>query len=103
VVAAVTAQVRPSIIIVYFVVSVTKLVPVKVTESPPVTVPYLGDIEESSAVFAPSYVTVYERVCTTVLSFSTAIGHAIEVAELSTVSTPAIFISPIRHPFLSLL
>ena len=37
VVAAVAGQVTPSILIMYFVGSATKLVPVKVTESPPST------------------------------------------------------------------
>jgi len=42
VVAAVTAQVIPSIMIVYLVVSVAKLVPENVIDVPPVTGPYLG-------------------------------------------------------------
>lgn len=42
VVAVVTLHVLPSIFIVYFVMSETKVVPVKVTDVPPVTVPNLG-------------------------------------------------------------
>jgi len=54
VVAAVIAHVLPSMMIEYLEVSVTKLVPLKVTEVPPVTVPYLGFIPVRRAVLAPS-------------------------------------------------
>jgi hypothetical protein len=62
VVAALTAHVLPSMIMEYFVVSATKLVPVNVTTVPPVTVPYLGFIPVRSADFAPSYVTYSDKV-----------------------------------------
>jgi len=54
VVAALTGQYIPSIVMVYLVVSVRKLVPVNVRVSPPVTEPNLGLIAVSKGVFAPS-------------------------------------------------
>jgi len=75
VVAAVTGQVLPSIMIVYLVVSVTKLVPVNVTDVPPVTVPYRGLTAVSNGVRVPEYVTVSVRLAKLSLFFSIAIAH----------------------------
>jgi len=48
-----TGQTIPSMVIVYLVVSVEKLVPVKVTIVPPTTVPNLGLMESRAAVSDP--------------------------------------------------
>ena len=61
-VAEVTAQVMPSILIEYKLVSVEKPVPVNVTISPPYTVPYLGEIDERTGVNVEVYVTVVARL-----------------------------------------
>jgi len=50
VVASLTGQLTPSIVMLYNSVSALKLTPVKVTTVPPVTVPYLGLMESSLAV-----------------------------------------------------
>jgi len=50
VVASLTGQLTPSIVMLYNSVSALKLRPVKVTTVPPVTVPYLGLMESSLAV-----------------------------------------------------
>jgi hypothetical protein len=52
-VAAETGQLIPSMVMVYLVVSVEKLVPVKVTTVPPTTVPNLGLMELRVAVTDP--------------------------------------------------
>jgi len=53
VVAAVTEQVLPSMIMVYLDVSETKLVPENVIDVPPVTGPYLGSTVERRGVKLP--------------------------------------------------
>jgi hypothetical protein len=53
VVAESTGQIIPSIVIVYLVVSVGKLVPVKVNGVPPSTLPNLGEIETRFVVKEP--------------------------------------------------
>ena len=53
VVAAETGQVMPSIMIVYFEMSVEKPVPLKVTSVPPTTVPNLGEISSRDGVSWP--------------------------------------------------
>jgi hypothetical protein len=98
VVAAVTAHVLPSIMIEYKLVSVTKLVPVNVTEVPPVTVPYRGLTAVNNGVRVPEYVTVSVRLANISLFFSKAIGHTKVASELSTVSTPVIFNSATSQP-----
>jgi hypothetical protein len=70
--AAVTEQIRPSITIEYLLVSVTKLVPEKVTNVPPVTVPNLGLIASSLVVKVSLYVTLFVRVYRVTLLISTA-------------------------------
>ena len=55
VVAAETGHTIPSITIVYLEVSLDKLVPVKVTSVPPVTVPYLGLTAVRAGVREPTY------------------------------------------------
>ena len=57
VVAASTGQSMPSMVIVYFEMSVTKFSPVKVREVPPSTEPYLGLMEVKDGVESPTYVT----------------------------------------------
>jgi len=59
VVAALTGQLTPSIVMLYTEVSALKLTPVYVTTVPPVTVPYLGLMESSLAVWVPEYVTLF--------------------------------------------
>jgi hypothetical protein len=97
-VAAVTVQVLPSIIIEYNEVSVTKLVPVKVTEVPPVTVPYRGLTAVNNGVIEPEYDTVSVRLANISFPLSRAIAHVKVASELSTVSTPDIFNSATSQP-----
>jgi hypothetical protein len=74
-VAAVIEQFLPSITILYLFVSGENYVPVKVTEVPPVTVPYRGSIELSKGVLVPSYVTDSDKVFMTTSFISTATGQ----------------------------
>lgn len=65
-VAALTGQLMPSMVMLYAVVSVEKLIPVYVTTVPPVTVPYLGLMESSLVVKVLEYVTLLVTLVTDV-------------------------------------
>lgn len=57
-----TGQFIPSKVMIYREVSVGKLVPVKVISVPPVTVPYLGEIDSRFVVKDPLYSTVLRSI-----------------------------------------